>query len=196
MEGFLLLLPLQLLLPQSPRRGILSAWCRAREQRENRNERDRSHVAKSFGTEGRPGRPCETLERDLRNLSPTDAIDLEGSMNPAIESGHCITSRAESRSVGGRTIAGGMTIFERDTPAGRTRQAVMPGEAAKPKKYDIRVVDRFYVQCRTAAEIESRRADLLRSWQTTKRLMWTVAVGSTVVCYYVLDKVLQATALL
>lgn len=117
-------------------------------------------------------------------------------MNPVIESGHCITSRVESRSVGSRTMAGGMTTFERDTAAGRTRQAVMPGEAAKPEKYDIRVVDRFYAQCRTAAEIENRRADLLRSWQATKRLMWTVAAGSTIVCYYVLDKVLQATALL
>ena len=117
-------------------------------------------------------------------------------MNLAIESNRCIGVRAESRGVGSRTKAPGMTTSERGGIARSAGETPVAREAATPRKYDIRVVDRFYAQYRTAAEIESRRADLLRSWQATRRLLWTVAVGSTVVCYYVLDKVQQATSLL
>lgn len=67
---------------------------------------------------------------------------------------------------------------------------------AKPRKYDIRLVDRFYAQYRFTAEIESQRERLIRSWQATRRILWTVAIGSTLVCYYMLEKVQQATALL
>lgn len=72
----------------------------------------------------------------------------------------------------------------------------MTRSPAVPRKYDIRVVDRFYARCRARAEIERHRESLLRSWHATRRIMWTIVVGSTVVYLYLLDKVQQATSLL
>lgn len=67
---------------------------------------------------------------------------------------------------------------------------------ASPRKYDIRVVDKLYADCQAAAEIENQRASLVRSWHATKRIMWTVVLGSSFLYLYLMNTMSQAMALL
>jgi len=67
---------------------------------------------------------------------------------------------------------------------------------AKPRKYDIRVVDQLYAHCHTVAQIEERHAALVESLHATQRIMWMVVLGGTFVCSYIMYTISQVIALL
>lgn len=67
----------------------------------------------------------------------------------------------------------------------------------KPKKYDIRVVDQFYVYCQAVARTDRHRDEAhVRSLHATKRTLWTILVTGSFLFYYVMDRIQVALSLL
>jgi len=83
-----------------------------------------------------------------------------------------------------------MTTFEQwRSPSNRAQT----GADHKPKKYDIRVVDQFYVYCQAIACTEKHRDEVhFRSHGATKRSIWTMLVAASFLCYYLIDRIAQA----
>ena len=67
---------------------------------------------------------------------------------------------------------------------------------AQRKKYDLRDVDWLHARSQSAADIEKRRAELAQSLRVARRVMWTVALGSGFLCYYLINTMSRAMALL
>ncbi len=72
----------------------------------------------------------------------------------------------------------------------------MAWSGSKPKKYDIRVVDHFYVYCQSVARTERHRDDARdRSYESTKRSIWAMLVAGSFLFYYLVERVAQAMSL-
>lgn len=85
------------------------------------------------------------------------------------------------------------TLAHRPTPATRLER-IRSHDA--PKKYDIRVVDQFYVYCQAVARTQRHR-DALRehTYQAMKRSLWTLLIAGGFLFYYLVERVAQAMSL-
>lgn len=88
-----------------------------------------------------------------------------------------------------------MTTFEQwRSPGGRLEMA-RPGR--EPKKYDIRVVDQFYVYCDAVARTHRHRDEaLVQSQLATRRYIGTMLIAGGLVCYYLLERISEVISLL
>jgi hypothetical protein len=66
---------------------------------------------------------------------------------------------------------------------------------AKPRKYDIRVVDQFYTYCGAVARANRNREAALESQHAMKRRVWTILIAASLLGYYVVERVAQAMSL-
>lgn len=87
-----------------------------------------------------------------------------------------------------------MTTFAQwRSPSNRVEMA---WSGSKPKKYDIRVVDQFYVYCQTVARTERHRDEAHdRSYESTKRSIWAMLIAGSFLFYYLVERVAQAMSL-
>lgn len=87
-----------------------------------------------------------------------------------------------------------MTTFAQwRSPSNRVEMA---WSGSKPKKYDIRVVDQFYVYCQTVARTERHRDEVHdRSYESTKRSIWAMLIAGSFLFYYLVERVAQAMSL-
>jgi len=88
----------------------------------------------------------------------------------------------------------GPTTFARwDEPTGR---AGFAPTHSRPRKYDIRVVDRFYAYCQAVAQTDRHRDEAhARLRNTLKRSVWSMLIAASFLFYYVMDRAAQAMAL-
>ena len=66
---------------------------------------------------------------------------------------------------------------------------------ATPRKYDLRVVDQFYVYCSAVASADRQREAAAESQYATRRRLWTILIAATTLGYYVVERVAQAMSL-
>lgn len=87
-----------------------------------------------------------------------------------------------------------MTTFAQwRSPSCRTERV---GLEPKARKYDIRVVDGFYVYCQAVARADQHRDEAHgRSHNATKRSIWAMLVAGSFLSYYVMDRVAQAMSM-
>jgi len=86
-----------------------------------------------------------------------------------------------------------MTTFAQSrSPFGRLEA----GSVRAPKKYDIRVVDQFYVYCQAVSRIEDHRETLIRSWTAAKRVVWIALLAGSLLFYYLMERAAHAASLL
>lgn len=72
----------------------------------------------------------------------------------------------------------------------------MAWSGSKPKKYDIRVVDQFYVYCQAVARTEKLRDEVHdRSHGAVKRSICAMLIAGSFLFYYLMDRVAQAMSL-
>lgn len=71
------------------------------------------------------------------------------------------------------------------------------GEMAPPlKKYDIRVVDQFYIYCQALARTAKHRDEARdRSHEAAKRSIWVMLIAGSFLFYYLMERVAQAMAM-
>jgi hypothetical protein len=67
---------------------------------------------------------------------------------------------------------------------------------AKRRDYDIREVARLHARSQSAADFEKHRAELAQSLRVARRIMWTIALASGFLCYYLIDNMSQVISLL
>ncbi len=84
-----------------------------------------------------------------------------------------------------------MTTFTHwQSPANRLARTPVQ---ATLKKYDLRIVDQFYVYCQAVARTEKHHDEArARAYQATKRTLWTLLVAGGFLCYYLVERVAQA----
>jgi hypothetical protein len=88
-----------------------------------------------------------------------------------------------------------MTTFEQWRSPGSRLEIARPGREAK--KYDIRVVDQFYVYCDAVARTHRHRDEAqLQSQLATRRNIASLLIASGLVCYYLLERISQVISLL
>lgn len=87
-----------------------------------------------------------------------------------------------------------MTTFAQwRSPSNRVEMARTGG---KPKKYDIRVVDQFYVYSQAVARTYKHRDEARhRSYESTKRSIWVMLIAGSFLFYYLVERVALATLL-
>lgn len=67
----------------------------------------------------------------------------------------------------------------------------------KPKKYDIRIVDQFYIYCEAVARMHRHRDEVqVQSQLATRRNICTLIIAGGFLCYYVVDRISQVISLL
>lgn len=85
-----------------------------------------------------------------------------------------------------------MTTFERWRDPS-SRFATARGDRRPMKKYDIRLVDQFYVYCQALARNERHRDEAYnRSRVWAKRQLWSTLIGAALLFYYLVERVAQA----
>jgi hypothetical protein len=62
----------------------------------------------------------------------------------------------------------------------------------RPRKYDMRVVDHFYAYCNAVALADQHRDAAAGSQQTTKRRLWAILIGASILGYCLVERVAQA----
>jgi hypothetical protein len=62
----------------------------------------------------------------------------------------------------------------------------------RPRKYDTRVLDHFYAYCSAVSSADRHRDEATGSHQITKRRLWATLVGTSILSYYVVERVAQA----
>jgi hypothetical protein len=77
------------------------------------------------------------------------------------------------------------------SPAGRPEI----GSGDNLRKYDIRVVDQFYSYCQAVSRTDQQRAAAAKSHEAMKIKLWKTLIAGSLVCYYVVERVAQATSL-
>lgn len=81
-----------------------------------------------------------------------------------------------------------MTTFEHGSRAARRFHAAH----GKPKKYDIRLVDQFYVYCQAVAHTHRHRDQaLVQSQFATRRSLGALLFAGGIFCYYLLERIAQ-----
>lgn len=72
----------------------------------------------------------------------------------------------------------------------------LAGLERRPEKYDIRVVDQFYVYCQAVARTDRYRDEArAQSHNALKRSIWTMLLASSFLFYYLMDRAAQAMSL-
>ena len=66
---------------------------------------------------------------------------------------------------------------------------------APPRKYDLRLVDQFYVYCSAVANTDRHREAAAELEHATKRRLWTILIAAGVLGYYIVERVAQAMSL-
>ena len=66
---------------------------------------------------------------------------------------------------------------------------------ARSRKYDLRVVDQFYVYCSAVASADRHREAAAEMQHATKRRLWTILIAAGMLGYYVVERVAQAMSL-
>lgn len=67
--------------------------------------------------------------------------------------------------------------------------------AAELRKYDIRLVDQFYIYCDAVQRTDRHRLAASRLHQATKRSIWKLVAAGGLVSYYLVERVAQAMSL-
>jgi hypothetical protein len=85
-----------------------------------------------------------------------------------------------------------MTTFERWRAP--SNGCAMAWSDRKPmKKYDIRLVDQFYLYCQALARTARHRDDAYnRSLVKARRQLWSALIGAALLFYYLVERVAQA----
>ena len=66
---------------------------------------------------------------------------------------------------------------------------------ARPRKYDLRVVDQFYVYCSAVSNADRHREAAAELQHAMKRRIWTVLIAAGMLGYYLVERVAQAMSL-
>ena len=86
-----------------------------------------------------------------------------------------------------------MTTFAQwRSPGGRSATA---RPEARPRKYDMRVLDHFYAYCSAVSRADRHREVADRSQRATQRHLWVIVVSAGVLGYYLVERVAQAMSL-
>lgn len=87
-----------------------------------------------------------------------------------------------------------MTTFTQWRSPGSRPDPVQSG--GLHKKYDMRVVDQFYVYCQAVARTERHRHEAhRRAHAAVKRSFWGMIFAGSLLFYYLVDRVAQAMSL-
>lgn len=85
-----------------------------------------------------------------------------------------------------------MTTFEQ-WRAPSSRYVLAWSEHKPMKKYDIRLVDQFYVYCQALARTERHRDEASRRARVVaRRHLWSALVGAALLFYYLVERVAHA----
>jgi hypothetical protein len=88
-----------------------------------------------------------------------------------------------------------MTTFEQGFQATNSPESARP--VPKPKKYDIRVIDHFYVYCESVAYMHRHRDEArVQSQFATRRAIATLVLAGGLLCYYLLERIPQVLSVL
>lgn len=72
----------------------------------------------------------------------------------------------------------------------------MASPDSKPEKYDIRLVDQFYVYSQAVARTERHRDEAHgRAYQSAKRSIYVTLVSGSLMFYYLVERVAVAMSL-
>lgn len=83
-----------------------------------------------------------------------------------------------------------MTTFARwQSPSSRFASA---RPEVRPQKFDHRVLDHFYAYCSAVASADRHRAAAAGAQHTTRRRLWAMLIGASLLGYYLLERVAQA----
>lgn len=67
------------------------------------------------------------------------------------------------------------------------------GDRRPIKKYDMRLVDQFYVYCQAVARTERHRDETCRRTRVSaRRQIWSAVIGAALLFYYLVERVAQA----
>jgi hypothetical protein len=86
-----------------------------------------------------------------------------------------------------------MTTFAQWRSPGNRLAAA--GTGVRPRKYDMRMLDHFYVYCHAVARADRHRDDAARSQQATKRHLWAMLLGISVLGYHLVERIAQVISL-
>ena len=83
-----------------------------------------------------------------------------------------------------------MSTFARwQSPSSRLATARLE---VRPHKFDTRVLDHFYAYCSAVANADRHRSAAADAQQATRRRLWAMLIGASVLGYYLVERVAQA----
>ena len=65
----------------------------------------------------------------------------------------------------------------------------------RPGKYDLRVVDQFYVYCSAVASADRHREAAAGMQHATKRRLWAILIAAGILGFHAVERVAQAVSL-
>ena len=83
-----------------------------------------------------------------------------------------------------------MSTFARwQSPSGRLASARLE---VRPHKFDTRVLDHFYAYCSAVANADRHRTAAADAQHSTRRRLWAMLIGASMLGYYLIERVAQA----